>query len=244
MVKYKAVRSARPRDVILALMGLLLIWFLLFAPGIFRGRARRLWCVNNLKTFGLALKNYHEGENAYPPAVFLDGEGRPAHSWRMLLAPYFEGHSPRKYSTSLAWNSPENEQACEEGDRCYTCDLEAETFPHRTAVVAVTAPGFFFHGDRATALDEVTDGLSRTIVAIHIGDSGILCSEPRDLTWEELVGRLRARRASAHEGGFYALFGDGSVRFIQDFMDLDDLHGLFTIAGNEKYRLGEGMNVP
>src|SRR5262249_25992887 len=45
-------------------------------------------CMRNLKMVGLAICQYHEDYGCLPPAVALDAEGRPMHSWRALIAPY------------------------------------------------------------------------------------------------------------------------------------------------------------
>ena len=41
---------------------------------------RRAICTNNLKQIGLALYNYQEAYNAFPPAYIADETGRPMHS--------------------------------------------------------------------------------------------------------------------------------------------------------------------
>ena len=52
---------------------------------------QRLLCQNNLKQIGLALQNYLSSEGSFPPAYVVDSAGRPVHSWRVLLLPYFDG---------------------------------------------------------------------------------------------------------------------------------------------------------
>ncbi|MEZ6062675.1 MAG: DUF1559 domain-containing protein [Planctomycetaceae bacterium] len=44
----------------------------------------------NLKQIGLALLNYHDIHGSYPPAYIAGDDGRPAHSWRVLILPFID----------------------------------------------------------------------------------------------------------------------------------------------------------
>src|SRR5579864_1434043 len=50
----------------------------------------RAQCKNNLKYIGQALHNYHDTFGSFPPAYIADSNGRPMHSWRVLLLPFFD----------------------------------------------------------------------------------------------------------------------------------------------------------
>src|SRR5687767_14136115 len=53
-----------------------------------RPPSKRTQCKNNLKQIALALHNYHDVYGSFPPAYIADKDGRPMHSWRVLLLPY------------------------------------------------------------------------------------------------------------------------------------------------------------
>ncbi|MFN0054259.1 MAG: DUF1559 domain-containing protein, partial [Planctomycetales bacterium] len=55
-----------------------------------REAARRTQCKNNLHQIGLALHNYHDAFNSFPPAYIPDASGRPMHSWRVLILPFLD----------------------------------------------------------------------------------------------------------------------------------------------------------
>ena len=55
-----------------------------------REAARRSQCKGNLKQIGLALLNYHDTFGCFPPAYIADADGKPMHSWRVLILPYID----------------------------------------------------------------------------------------------------------------------------------------------------------
>ena len=70
--------------------GGILIALLLPAVQAAREAARRTQCSNNLKQIGLAMHNYHDVNQQFPPAYIADADGQPMHSWRVLILPYLE----------------------------------------------------------------------------------------------------------------------------------------------------------
>jgi hypothetical protein len=55
-----------------------------------REASRRSQCMNNLKQILIALQNYHDVYGEFPPACIRDKDGKPMHSWRVLLLPFLE----------------------------------------------------------------------------------------------------------------------------------------------------------
>jgi hypothetical protein len=50
--------------------------------------AQEVVCQANLRTIGLALRNYHGAYGCFPPAYTTDARGTPMHSWRVLILPF------------------------------------------------------------------------------------------------------------------------------------------------------------
>ncbi len=97
--------------VVLAIV--FLLFSLLLSP-VERGLtpARRTQCRNNFKQIGLALHNYHDVYDAFPPAYTVDSDGNRLHSWRTLVLPYID--QANVYNTidrSKPWNDPANASA-------------------------------------------------------------------------------------------------------------------------------------
>src|SRR6185295_15143515 len=55
-----------------------------------REASHRSQCQSNLKQLGQALRNYHDVYGSFPPAFVPGPDGRPWHSWRVLILPYLD----------------------------------------------------------------------------------------------------------------------------------------------------------
>jgi prepilin-type N-terminal cleavage/methylation domain-containing protein/prepilin-type processing-associated H-X9-DG protein len=88
--------------VVIAIIGVL-VGLLLPAVQQAREAARRTQCQNNLKQFGLALHNYHDSHNSFPPGFILSIPNTYA-SANTLLLPYIEqGNLQGQYNMNLSW---------------------------------------------------------------------------------------------------------------------------------------------
>ncbi len=73
---------------IVILLGLMFLLYPAFRDQ--RENARCFQCVNNMRQIGIALRNYHNHFGSFPPAYTVDETGKPLHSWRTLILPYFD----------------------------------------------------------------------------------------------------------------------------------------------------------
>ncbi len=79
--------------VVIAIIGVL-VALLLPAVQAARDAARRMSCQNNLKQIGLAMHNYHDTYQVFPPGNITDGNccGTPSRTvWSISILPYIEG---------------------------------------------------------------------------------------------------------------------------------------------------------
>lgn len=157
------------------------------------------------------------------------------HSWRLLIAPYHEGAGSvaERYDLARPWNAQANLEAAKAPNEDWHCRADEEAGIGETSYVTVAGPRFLFEGSKAVVPDTVTDGLRKTIAVVEIADAHIPWNEPRDITWDEFARRYDARTLSHHEGGFNALFADGSTRFLPYGLERKLVRTMFTIAGGE-----------
>jgi hypothetical protein len=194
-----------------------LVWFgfwIVIAPPMisYRWAGELSECGNNLYRIGLAIQRY-EDEHGHSPAAFLvDADGRPMHSWRVLILPYLEkpesrGGSSRetyadvhaRYRFDEPWDSPHNTSLAELVD-AYQCPSHRKSkvrSPTATSYLAVVGETAFWPGATPRKLAEVPDGMARTVRLIEANpiDNWM---EPKDLSVDQALDYL-ASDQSEHE---------------------------------------------
>jgi len=200
---------------VLAVMGFVCagLAFLLLLPAVSSARsaARRAQSMNNLKQLGLALHNYHDLYNTFPPAVVTDADGKPLYSGRVLLLPFLEQASVyQNFDKSKAWNSPENQAISATVIKTFQ-DPAHPGGPNepRSDYVFVTGTGTVFDGNKSTTMAGITDGTANTIVMVQTAMGPKNWAEP--VEWNADNGAVPAGN---HPNVVLVLFADGSVRGI------------------------------
>lgn len=205
--------------------------------------SRRSQCSNNLKQIGLALHNYHDAYGSFPPAYIADDEGRPIHSWRVLLLPYLEDEALyEQYRFDEPWNGPNNIKLVKKMPTIFQCPSNrSEEKTYTTNYVVVVGPHTAWPGEDTVRFADITDGTSNTWLVVEVADSGITWSEPRDLHVLQMAREINPPAgqgiSSKHIGGAQVLYADGSVRFIADASSPEDIRRLLTIDDGEKVDL-------
>jgi prepilin-type processing-associated H-X9-DG protein len=203
-----------------------------------REAARRNVCVNNMKQIGVALQAYHDTYKTVPPAYFADAEGKPMHSWRVLILPFIEGNDVyQKYDFNEPWDGPNNKKLAALIPSVYQCPSGSED-DGQTNYVAVVGPETVWPGDAPVKIRAIIDGPSRTIQVIETVDSGIHWMEPRDVSLDQATAGINGHNgppsiSSHHPGGANALFCDSHVQFLPDDVPPETLRALLTKDGKE-----------
>ncbi|MFN0198814.1 MAG: DUF1559 domain-containing protein [Planctomycetaceae bacterium] len=178
--------------VVIAIIALLIA---LLLPAVQQAReaARRAQCKNHLKQIGVALHNYHDAHNTFPP-----GYVRPhGTSWHYHLLPYleqaavynlvsFENYAGTTASASI-WISGNNRLACETVLPVFLCPSDPSRTQEDNANIAKRAHSNYvacadsqeltdgsaslgaadkdgmFYRNSRTRIGEITDGSSNTI---------------------------------------------------------------------------------
>ena len=178
------------------------------APGV----ARRMQCTNNMKQIALALHNYGQVYKCFPPAYIADKNGKPMHSWRVLILPYLEGCESlyKQYNFNEPWDGPNNKKLLAARPAVFRCPGGDDVDPQgatETSYVAVVGAQRGLAGREAAESSAISRRDLETIMVVEAADAGIQWTEPKDLSLDALeaaggqtAGRDRFEQARKPQG--------------------------------------------
>jgi prepilin-type processing-associated H-X9-DG protein len=218
----------------LVMFGAFVCWLLL--PRVGSGPiASRAVCKFNLQHIYLALQNYHKDYESLPPAVIYDAQGRPMHSWRVLLMPYLDNAAAYNlYRFNEPWNSPHNRRF-ETCGQVFQCPNDAKRNPKawNTSYVACVGKGTLWPPQGTGNLEEIRDDRATTIMLVERSRSNIHWMEPADWDLSQVTDPSGGALRSEHARGGNVVFADGSAQFLDSKMSHETFTALTTIAGGE-----------
>lgn len=225
---------------------------------------------NNLKQLGLALHNYHDVYNRFPPALGLGPDGKTPHSWRVAILPFIgEKDLFNKYRFDEPWDGPNNKKLLAEMPQVYRAP-NAKPDSTNTVYFAIASQYWetlvpknddakpaagtgatVFDGVNGRAIREITDGTSNTIMLVEAQRHGqipidVPWTKPDDIVYDPAQPLPTLGPPNGlHQGtGFFAVMGDGSVHLISRELPEATLRALFTRAGGELIPPNWGMPIP
>ncbi|TWU08672.1 hypothetical protein CA54_39080 [Symmachiella macrocystis] len=220
---------------LLVIIGIIVVLIALLLPNVRQAReaARRTHCRNNLKNIGLALHNYHDAYGGFPPAHTVDADGKPLHSWRMLIVPYLQkGTVYERTDFSKPWDDPANTEVAAMLEPIYVCPSTVIERDY-TSYLAVVTPESCMRPTEMRPITDITDGMSNTIMVAEVPVKyAVPWMAPQDAD-EHLVLSPKPDDDFHHAGGSFYLFADGGVQFISSETETATLRGLITPAGGE-----------
>ncbi len=247
--------------VVLCLM--CLIGLLLPAVGNARDAARRAQCQNNLKQIALALLNYEAANGCFPPAYIADKDGKPMHSWRVLILPYMEMKPLYDaYDFTEPWDGPKNKKLLPTCVMGYVCPSDPNTHgpgANQTSYVAVVGRNAAWPGEKSRKLGSVDfpGGASNTIMVVEVANSGIPWMEPRDLSLDTLAAAgakspaLTVSSNHGHSEDFFFIYdhgcganvamADGSAHYLSPgSLSTGNLRKILQVGGYRGEESGSG----
>jgi type II secretory pathway pseudopilin PulG len=203
-----------------------------------REAARRTQSKNNLKMIGLAMHNYHDVFQQFPPSGIYGEDGTAYHGWQTMLLPYVD-QAPlyNQINMNLPWTDPVN-------DRLFRTALPVYLNPSETEQLTSAGYGASHYAGNQLVLRpngnhkiaDTKDGTANTILAGEVPPPFAAWGDPanvRDPSAGIGTGPAQFGR-SGNAGGCHFLLMDGSVRFVSENIDRDVLKALSTPDGGEQ----------
>ncbi len=159
-----------------------------------RREAIQMSAIGHLGWMTLALENYEWDHGSLPPLYLRGDDGRPLRSWRTLLLPTLECEAQfEEIDLSQPWNSPSNRRAAE-GFPEYCQDLYHQ-YAHqqtygRTHLVALVGTGSIWDQETGIPRGQLKEH-PNAVVLISLPHSDVAVWEPRDITENELLARVK-----------------------------------------------------
>jgi Protein of unknown function (DUF1559) len=186
----------------------------------------------------LAVANYQQTYGCFPPAYLVGHDGKPMHSWRVLILPFMEQQELyNAYNFAEPWNGPNNQKLATRIGRIYLrSGLEADQV-HTTSFVAVVGPETAWPVSKPATLKDLGDGSSDTLLMVEVPDGQFRWMEPKDLDFHQMsfgINDGSKRGLGSRLGGARVAFADGSVRTLPDDFDPNMLKAMLTANGGER----------
>ena len=224
-------------------MLILLAGFLMPYLGRPREAGRQVNCMANIKQITLAILNYEQEHGTLPPAYICDKQGRPIHSWRVLILPYLgEGMLYSKYKFDEPWDGPSNSKLLAEIPGVYRCP-SARNDGVTTNYVAVVGSETAWPGARPRKISEIA-APGDTILVVETVDADIPWAAPRDLELATLPLEVNPPAhadsrgpsslpgvSSRHPGEANVGLADGMVRRLPNDIPPEKLRRLLDVSG-------------
>ena len=221
--------------ITVGIVGLIILASILLMPSVSipRVAARRTQCLNNMRQIAIATLNYELKNGHFPPAYIADENGKPMHSWRVLLLPHLEQKTLYdRYRMDEPWDGPNNSKLHDEIVSVYRCP-SSSSGEHCTDYVLITGEGTAFEDDQTIVIGDITDGSSNTIMVAEISGSDIHWMKPQDIALSQFLGLEKAATTPNHSSTKNIALFDGSVHSIGVEANTEELKKLVLIADGE-----------
>lgn len=219
---------------------------------------RKAECRSQMQMLEMAFVSYRfDHGGCFPPPYVTDEEGRPMHSWRVLILPYLgENALYKQYDFSEPWNGPNNSKLADQMPGIFHCPGSGryDSFPSYMMVVGPgCAPGMTHLppvvSGPAQDTSQIPDAPGSTLLLIEVANNTVNWLEPVDFPIENFDLGIAADRPSkelrraghhANSRGWFAkrftiaLFWDGNVCSLDAATPPEVLKAMATIDGGEE----------
>jgi hypothetical protein len=184
------------------------------APRVIGERMRRQTNVKRFKQILLAMHNYHDTYQMFPPRDKVrDANGKTGLSWRVHLLPFLEEIVLyRQFALDEPWDSPNNKPLLEKMPKVFQSQWLGIN-PAHTTFLAPVGEDTIYGGTKSTKFFHIRDGTSNTIVLVEVKPSqSVPWTAPRDYKFDPKTPGSGLRAGA--DGLFLSALCDGSVHML------------------------------
>lgn len=208
---------------LVVVLAVLVMMIPMMSSGVARESARQMACRNNLKQITVALYTYHDAYGCFPPAYTVDDDGKPLHSWRVLILPYLEQNLLySEIALDEPWDSVHNRQFHDKMPSVFHCPSspKVKRKAGMTSYMFIVGPDTVSDGSNSVSLADVLNEKSKTVMLIEAKPS-VNWMAPVDIQEWELAQGINKLPGdygigSYHKNGINLAFVDGSCRFVSE----------------------------
>jgi len=189
----------------------------------------------NIHQIAIAMLQYEQKYGCFPPAYLSDRDGKPMHSWRVLLLPFLERDDLyNAYDFSEPWDGPNNRRLFHRMPPQFSWRQNAAENDTAAGFLVVVGISTLFPGPTSFRFQgNVADLRSSTLLVVQCANSGITWTEPRDLNFDEIRFTINADAPvpsirSDCRGGVVVAFADGHTEFLERNTSADVVQRLIT----------------
>jgi hypothetical protein len=204
---------------------------------------KRKASVANLKKIGLAVIEFADAHKGWlPPPAICSKEGKPLLSWRVAILPQL-GHKElfEQFKLDEPWDSEHNKKLLEKMPEVYADPGGKPKQQHTTFYQAIVGPGAAwefkpnpkarFNADGLRYPAAFQDGVSNTLFVAETGPA-VPWTKPEDVRYDPK--KKLPKFGGVYPGGFHALMGDGSARFVRSVVSEATLRAIITRSADDK----------
>ena len=183
----------------------------------------------------MAVVNYAEHNGHYLPPFVRGPDGRPWHSWRVLILPFIEQDNLfKRYKMDEPWDGPNNRQLADLRPKVFALHGAEKQDATITNYLAIVGKDTMWPPDGKRTRFDITGGTSNTILIAENLGRNVHWMEPRDLDIETMSFAFNHPHGLSSWHDYpAAVMADDSVRGFHDGYTPESLRAMLTITRKE-----------
>lgn len=198
--------------------------------------SRRMVSQSRFDQMRLAFFNYHDVHGTFPPSFIPDENGKPMHSWRVLILPFLSEESLwEQYDFDKSWDHPHNLKVAQTMPQWYVSPFSPEELDQGlTPYLAITGPDTVLGETEGRTIAELGGDANHKFVMIQYYSQPVHWTEPVDITPD----RIQAEYSQIMENlidGISVMVIRGDNLFIAADTPPEDLEAGFYVGDGRKF---------